>query len=256
MKVKLFLIGFIIFGLLFSSFQLFINDQSTELSKRSAQDIAVNLYGGKVIDTKENNGNYEMTLENNKGIYYLVVDGKTKKVKNIKLIEKKESNLTIKEAKVKIEGEMKGKVKQIEKVVKDGKAIANAIVEKENKKYRVEFDMSGKKVVATSEIPENIGDGGQYQNEENSEAIYEQRAKEIALQQGPGTVTNIAKVMMKNGEHYKVTIDSVNEVAHVYVHSDTGRVSSVSSIPKKQTFDEDDDEDDENDENDDIDDDD
>ncbi|WP_053368562.1 PepSY domain-containing protein [Bacillus sp. FJAT-27245] len=251
MKVKLFLLGFILFGLSFSVFQLFINNESTELSERSALDIAVNLYGGKVIEAKEKNGNYEMTLENDKGIYYLIVDGKTMKVKKIKLVELKQSLLSIEEAKIKIEAEMKGKVKQIERVAKNGQMLARAIVEKEERQFRVDFDLSGKKAVAISPIPDSNGDGGKYLNEKSPEEIYEKRAKEIALQQAPGIVTNIAKIMTKNGGHYKVTIDRLNEVAHIYVHSGTGKVSSVSSIPKKQKLDEEDDSDDETGDNDD-----
>ncbi|WP_252504926.1 hypothetical protein [Sporosarcina sp. Marseille-Q4943] len=198
MKVKLLLIGFIILGLLFSLFQIF-SDSSAEFTEKEAQDVAVKLYGGKVLDYAEQNGNYQMTLENDRGVYYLVVDGKTKKVNTIKLIEKKE-----------------------------------------------ELDLAGDKVVGTSEISGDgdDGDGGMSIREEKREAIYEKKAKEIALQQARGIITNVVKVTTQKGDHYKVTIDSMQEVAHVYVQSDTGKVSSVSSIPKKQTDDEDDDDDD------------
>ncbi|MFS0690582.1 hypothetical protein AB1K89_15205 [Sporosarcina sp. 179-K 8C2 HS] len=194
MKVKLLLIGFIILGLLFSLFQIF-SDSSAEFTEKEAQDVAVKLYGGKVLDYAEQNGNYQMTLENDRGVYYLVVDGKTKKVNTIKLIEKKE-----------------------------------------------EIDLAGEKAVGTSEISGNgdDGDGGKSIREGKLEAIYEQKAKEIALQQARGIITNVVKVTTQKGDHYKVTIDGMQEVAHVYVQSDTGKVSSVSSIPKKQTDDDDD----------------
>lgn len=196
MKVKLLLIGFIILGLLFSLFQIF-SDSSAEFTEIEAQDVAVKLYGGKVLDYAEHNGNYQMTLENDRGVYYLVVDGKTKKVNTIKLIEKKE-----------------------------------------------ELDLAGGNVVGgTADIPGNGDDGDSRKNvsEEKREAIYEQKAIEIALQQAHGIITNVVKVTTQKGDHYKVTIDGMKEVAHVYVQSDTGKVSSVSSIPKKQAHDDDDD---------------
>ncbi|MCM3710699.1 hypothetical protein [Sporosarcina luteola] len=196
MKVKLLLIGFIILGLLFSLFQIF-GDSSAEFTEQEAQDIAIKLYGGTVLDYAEQNGEYEITLENDRGIYYLVVDGKNKKVNTIKLIEKKD-----------------------------------------------ELDSAGGKVVSgTIDIPENEDhvDSKINRSEEKLEAIYEKKAIEIALKQAHGIITNVVKVTTQKGDHYKVTIDSVKEVAHVYVQSDTGKVSSVSSIPKKQRYDDDDD---------------
>ncbi|MCM3744597.1 PepSY domain-containing protein [Sporosarcina luteola] len=195
MKVKLLLIGFIILGLLFSLFQIF-SDSSAEFTEQEAQDIAIKLYGGKVLDYAKQNGDYEITLENDRGVYFLVVDGKNKKVNTIKLLEKKD-----------------------------------------------ELDSAGGKVVSdTIDIPgiKDPVDGRININEEKLEAIYEKKAIEIALKQAHGIITNVEKVTTQKGDHYKVTIDSVKEVAHVYVQSDTGKVSSVSSIPKKQRYDDDD----------------
>lgn len=206
MKVKLLLIGFIILGLLFSLFQI-VDDSSAEFTEKEAQDAAIKLYGGKVLDYAEQNGNYEMTLENDRGVYYLVVDGKTKKVNTIKLIEKKG-----------------------------------------------ELELAGEKVVDMNETPGNKdgkGDSGGNGSAKNLEAIYEEKAKEIALQQAHGIITNIVKVVTQKGDHYKVTIDSTKEIAHVYVQSDTGKVTSVSSIPKRQATAADDDQDDDTDDTDD-----
>jgi uncharacterized membrane protein YkoI len=246
MKVKLFLIIFIILGLCFSLFQIFLNDSSAKISEKEAQDIATNLYGGKVLDYKEQNGNHQMTLENDRGIYNVVVDGNTKTVSNLKLIDPKEALLTVEEAKTMIMDEMQAEVIQIEKAVKDGQPLAKALVEKENKQYSVEFDLSEKKMIGSTEIPSSSESNGNI-NRENTEAQDEQKAKEVALQQTHGTITNVEKVTTQKGNHYKVTIDNSNEVAHVYVQSDTGKVSSVSSIPKKQSDDMDDDQDDDQD---------
>ena len=73
--------------------------------------MATELYGGKVLNTKVNETYYQISLENDKGIYELYVDGDTKKIKNIKLIERKETFLTVDEAKNNIEQEVNGKVK-------------------------------------------------------------------------------------------------------------------------------------------------
>ncbi len=50
----------------------------------------------------------------------MYVDGDTEKIKNIKLIERKETFLTVDEAKNNIEQEVNGKVTQIKQVNKDG----------------------------------------------------------------------------------------------------------------------------------------
>lgn len=253
MKMKLFLIIFIIVGLCFSLFQIFTNDPSADISEREAREVATNLYGGKVIDYKEQNGNHQMTLENNTGTYYLVVDGKNKTVDDLKIIEQKTAPSSIEEAKVMIAEELNGQVVQIEEAAGNDRHLAMAMVEKGNKQYKVEFDLVGKKIVGTSEAPstgEMNGGKGENTSGGNPEAIYEQKAKEIALQQAGGTVTNVEKVTTQKGVHYKVTIDGMKEVAHVYVQSDTGKVSSVSSIPKKQTDDDEHDDDDEDDDDD------
>lgn len=250
MKNKLFLIGFILLGLFFSLFQIFSKDAPAEISEKEVLDLATKLYGGKVLSYEEKNSSYEIELENNSGVYYLVVDAKTEKVSNIKLLEKKDALLTLEEATQKIEKELNGEVKHIEQENKDGKQLAKAVLWKDDAQYSVAFDLAEKEVLDTREIIHN-GESGEAGNVD-AEAVYEQRAKEIALQQASGTVTNVTKVTTQKGVHYKITIDNPEEVAHVYVQSETGKVSSVSSIPKKDTDDQDDDDDDDDDQNDDT----
>ena len=242
MKKKLFLIGFILLGLFFSLFQIFGKDAPAEISEKEVLDLATKLYGGKVLSYEEKNSSYEMTLENNSGVYFLVVDPKTEKVSNIKLLEKKDTLLTLEEATQMIEQKMDGEVKQIEQENKDRKNLAKPVVWKDNTQYSVVFDLAENKVLDTREMTRNGEPGGA--GNVDAEAVYEQRAKEIALKQASGTVTNVTKVTNQKGVHYKVTIDNPQEVAHVYVQSETGKVSSVSSIPKKETDDQDDDDDD------------
>ncbi|HEY4552000.1 MAG TPA: PepSY domain-containing protein [Bacillaceae bacterium] len=255
MRVKLLLIGFITLGLLFALFQFFIHDSSAAISEKEARKLAAELYGGKVLASEKENGNFQMTLENSKGVYRLVMDGKTEKILDIKTIEIKEGLLTVEEAKAKIEAELKGKVKHIEKVAKQGEELARAIVEKGNKRYSVEFDLAEIRVLASTELPGDPGIGGGGKDAggeekisgENSAGISEQKAKEIALQQAGGTVTHIERTTTQKGDHYKVTIDSQTEVVHVYVQAATGNVSSVSTTTKAQPDDDGDDDDDDDD---------
>ncbi|MCP3740697.1 PepSY domain-containing protein [Rossellomorea sp. BNER] len=227
MKLKVGLIMFIILGLSFTLFQVFIKDNPTMISKKEAEAIATNLYGGKVLKAKANqeNSNYQVSLENEKGIYHLNVDSKTKKISNVRLVERKETLITIEEAKKNMEKELNGQVNQIKQVNKEGQSFVEATVVKNGKNYRVEYDLKEKAIVSNKEIKSPL---------ETSPSISEQKAKEIALQQMNGQVTNVSIVTGKNGENYKVTVDDHPKGAHVYVQANTGEVSSISSYSKEK----------------------
>ena len=217
MKVKAALILFIILGLSFSVFQMFFNENPKMISAKEAEAVATELYGGKVLNTKVNETYYQISLENDKGIYELYVDGDTEKIKNIKLIERKETFLTVDEAKNNIEQEVNGKVTQIKQVNKDGQMFVEATVEKENKLYTIQYDLENKRIVSNQLV----------KNQEEVVLISKQKAKEIALQQLPGKVTDFSNVTTEKGPHYVVTVDGKKEDAHVYVQSNTGIVTST-----------------------------
>lgn len=257
MKVKVGLIVFIILGLSYTLFLVFIKDNPTIISQKEAGAIATNLYGGKVLNAKVDQGNnkYQLMLENEKGIYQLSVDSKTKKISNIELVEKKEALLTIEEAQNHIEKELSGQVNQIKQINKEGKPFVEAIVEKNSKHYSIEYDLKKKSIVSNTEINSSV---------KTSPYISEQKAKEIALEQINGQITNLSTVTTQNGKHYKVTVDDQAEGAHVYVQANTGKVASISwyseqsqskpqpkTQPQPSEFENDDDSDDDSDENDD-----
>ena len=158
-------------------------------------------------------------LENEKGIYQLSVDSKTKKISNIGLVEKKEALLTREEAKRHIEKELGGQVNQIKQINKGGEPFVEAIVEKNSKHYRIEYDLKEKNIVSNTEMNSSV---------KTSPYISEQEAKEIALEQINGQITNLSTVTTQNGKHYKVTVDDQAEGAHVYVQANTGKVASIS----------------------------
>ncbi|MGG3889549.1 PepSY domain-containing protein [Metabacillus fastidiosus] len=91
MKLKAALLIFIILGLSYSMFQVFMKDSPKMLSEKEAEQIAADLYGGKVLNIEGDKGNskYIVLIENDKGTYRLSVDKETKKVSDVKLIEKK-----------------------------------------------------------------------------------------------------------------------------------------------------------------------
>ncbi|KAA9030661.1 PepSY domain-containing protein [Niallia endozanthoxylica] len=252
MKLKICLIAFIILGLSYSLFLIFIKDNPKTISQKEAEAIVTNFYGGKVINTKleKENSDYQLMFENKKGVYKVSVDSETKKISNIRLIEKKEALITIEEAQKNIEKELNGQVGQMREIKKEGQPFVEATIEKDNKHYRIEYDLKEKTIVSNQEMVSSVS---------NPSNISEQKAKDIALQQIKGEITDLSIVNTQNGKHYKVTVDDYSEGAHVYVQANTGNVSSISwysEQPQPQTQQQpsnikNDDADDERDENDD-----
>ncbi|RID88239.1 hypothetical protein D1953_04580 [Peribacillus asahii] len=238
-KVKIVLIVFIVLGLSFTLFQVFIKDSPKMISQQDAEQIATKLYGGKVLNTTVDaeKDNYQISLENDQGIYDLYVNGQTEKVSNVRLVEKKEIALTVDEAKKNIENELNGRVQEIKQMDKEGRPFVEAIVEKNQKYYQVEYDLNEKKIIANHEVKEQV----------ETPVISKQEAKEIALKQYKGEVTKISTVETATGTHYKVTIDGQKADANVYVQGHTGVVSSI-SVNSKQDDDEDEADDDNDDE--------
>ncbi|OCA86078.1 hypothetical protein A8F94_14660 [Bacillus sp. FJAT-27225] len=221
MKLKVCLIAFIILGLSYSLFFIFIKDNPTTISQKEAEEIVSNFYGGKVVKAKQDqeSGNYQLMFENKKGVYKVSVDSETKKISNIRLVEKKEELVTLDEAKKNIEKQLGTQVNQMKEMKKEGQSFVEATVEKDNKHYRIEYDLKEKTIVSNTEIKGN---------ESKPLNISEQKAKDIALQQIHGKVTDLSLVNNQNGKHYKVTVDDYSEGAYVYVQANTGKVSSIS----------------------------
>ena len=217
MKLKAALVVFIIVGLSFTLYQLLFTEHSKAISAKEAEAMATDLYGGKVLNTKADETSYQISLENDKGIYELSVDGATEKVIDVKLIERKEILITVDEAKNKLEKELIGKVTQVKQVNKDGKPFVEATVEKKNKQYKIVYDLENKHIVSNQEV----------KNQVDVTPISKQEAKEIALKQLSGKVTDLSTVTTEKGPHYKVTVDGKKEDAHVYVQSNTGIVTST-----------------------------
>ncbi|MEH6946880.1 PepSY domain-containing protein [Bacillus sp. JJ634] len=233
MKVKIVLIVFIVLGLSFTLFQVFIKDSPKMISQQDAEQIATKLYGGKVLNTTVDaeKDNYQISLENDQGIYNLCVNGQTEKVSNVRLVEKKEIALTVDEAKKNIENELNGRVQEIKQMDKEGRPFVEAIVEKDQKYYQIEYDLNEKKIVANHEVKGQV----------ETPVISKQEAKDIALKQFKGEVTKISTVETSTGAHYKVTIDGQTADANVYVQGHTGVVSSISVNSKQDDDDEADD---------------
>jgi uncharacterized membrane protein YkoI len=221
MKLKVCLIAFIILGLSYSLFIVFIKDNPTTISQKEAEEIVSNFYGGKVVKAKleQESGNYQLMFENKKGIYKVSVDSETKKISNIRLVEKKEDLVTLDEAKKNIEKQLGTQVNQMKEMKKEGQPFVEATVEKDNKHYRVEYDLKEKTIVSNTEV---------MSSESKPLNISEQKAKEIALQQIHGKIADLSIVNNQNGKHYKVTVDDYSEGAYVYVQANTGKVSSIS----------------------------
>ncbi|ALC89149.1 hypothetical protein AM500_04600 [Bacillus sp. FJAT-18017] len=221
MKLKVCLIAFIILGLSYSLFLIFIKDNPRTISQKEAEEIVANFYGGKVVKAKleQESGNYQLMFENEKGVYKVSVDSETKKISNIRLVEQKEDLVTLEEAKKNIEKQLGTQVNQIKEVKKEGQPFVEATVEKDNKHYRIEYDLKEKTIVSNTEVMSN---GSKPLN------ISEQKAKDIALQQIHGKITDLSIVNNQNGKHYKVTVDDYSEGAYVYVQAHTGKVSSIS----------------------------
>jgi uncharacterized membrane protein YkoI len=250
MKLKVCLIAFIILGLSYSLFIVFIKDNPTTISQKEAEEIVSNFYGGKVVKAKleQESGNYQLMFENKKGIYKVSVDSETKKISNIRLVEKKEDLVTLDEAKKNIEKQLGTQVNQMKEMKKEGQPFVEATVEKDNKHYRVEYDLKEKTIVSNTEV---------MSSESKPLNISEQKAKEIALQQIHGKIADLSIVNNQNGKHYKVTVDDYSEGAYVYVQANTGKVSSISwyaEQPDDADADDDgmDEADDDNDDNDDA----
>jgi uncharacterized membrane protein YkoI len=212
---------FITMGVSFSLYILFLKEDSTVITQEEATAIATNLYGGEVLDAEldENKSNYQIQLENDKGTYHLMVDSITKKISDIKLVKRKETIITLEEAKENIEKELRGKITQINQITKEGQPLIKATIERNSKQYRVEYDVNKKSIISKQELTIRS---------KPSPSISELEAKEIALKQIEGEVTNISIVKVQNGKHYKVTVDDRAEGAHVYVQANTGNVSSIS----------------------------
>lgn len=227
MKVKVGLIAFIILGLSFTLYQVLIKDSPALITQKEAEAIATNLYGGKVLNAKvaQENSKYKLMLENEKGIYHLFVDRNTKKISDIKLVERKETLITTEEAKKEIEKELNGKVNRITYINKDGQPFVEATMKKDNKNYKIKYDITKKTIVSNKEMKSN---------QKAPPPISEREAKEIALQQINGQITNLSIVTDQNGEHYKVTVDGPSQSAHVYVQVNTGEVSRIFEYSKEQ----------------------
>src|SRR3954451_15158526 len=135
MKLKICLIAFIILGLSYSLFLIFIKDNPTTISQKEAEAIVTNFYGGKVINARleQENSNYQLMFENKKGVYKVSVNSETKKISNIRLVEKKEDLVTLDEAKKNIEKQLGTQVNQMKEMKKEGQPFVEATVEKDNK---------------------------------------------------------------------------------------------------------------------------
>ena len=217
MKLKAALVVFIIAGLSFTLYQLLFTEPSKVISAKEAEVMATELYGGKVLNIKPDDSSYQISLENDKGIYVLSVDGVTKKVIDVRLIERKEILITVDEAKNNLEQVLKGKVTQVKQVNKEGQFFVEATVEKENKLYKIVYDLKNKQIVSNQAV----------KNQVDVTPISKKEAKEIALKQLSGKVTDLSIVTTEKGPHYKVTVDGKKEDAHVYVQSNTGIVTST-----------------------------
>jgi uncharacterized membrane protein YkoI len=238
LKVKLGLLAVIFFGLFFMLYQVLVKDASVIVSQQEAAAIASKLYDGEILESKMNKkkNQYVITVENDKGIYRLSVDGQTKKVSDVELIHKKNALLTAEEAKERISSEFNGNVTTIKTSGEKQPLFAEALVEKEQKEFRVVYDLKKRKIVSAVELKtkETASQpvSPKKNNNQQKNVTSEQRAKEIALSQLNGKVSNVVKMDSRNGTLYKVTVENEVEGAHVYVQESTGEISSLSWFSK------------------------
>ncbi|MFT9846819.1 PepSY domain-containing protein [Aneurinibacillus sp. REN35] len=98
MKVKVTLLVLSIVGVAFLLFEMVYNEHPTFITAKKAEAVATKLYGGKVLETRANKADYQISLENDRGLYELHVDANTEKIYDIKLIKRKDTPLTLEEA--------------------------------------------------------------------------------------------------------------------------------------------------------------
>ncbi|WP_077329214.1 PepSY domain-containing protein [Virgibacillus siamensis] len=236
MKLKLALLSVIFAGVSFLFFQVFIDDNTTAISTEEAEAIAAGLYDGKVIKSKEDKkGNYTISIENEKGIYQLTVNGHTKKVSNVKrLKEKKQHFMALDAAEKNIQQEFKGNVLSIRK---SGDAVANAQVKKKNRTYQIIYDLKEGKIISSKVVKSSKKSTG---DKEKNMRISMGQLTNIAKNQLDGNVSNIKKLNTDHGIVYKVTVEKRTEGAHVYVQEATKKATSVSWFSKNAGDDDDD----------------
>ncbi|OMP68372.1 PepSY domain-containing protein [Domibacillus epiphyticus] len=229
MKIKIFLIAVIVIGLGFVLYEGLFNNRPAIISQKQAEKIVTDMYGGNIVSVKWDQPKYDyyMVIKNEKGTYSLSVDGKTKKINNVKMMEKEEALLTLEEAKEKIIAESNGRVTEIKAMREQGKQYAEAIVSKEEKQFRVIYDLINEKTVSSKEIKDSPA-------EKAENVISEQRAREIALKTVNGSVTNVSKINSKTGPLYKVTVENSKDGAHVYIQETTAKLSSIYWFKKVQ----------------------
>lgn len=241
MKLKLAFLLVIFAGVSFILFHVFIDDHKDAISLEEAEAIAVGLYDGNIIGSKKSEEDkYMISVENDKGIYQLTVDRHTKKVSNVKQLEKREIKLTLDEAKQRIQQETGGKVTDIKK--SDG-STAVADIKKGNNMYTYTYDLEKGKIISSNLLRQGKEGNDSKNDKANQEkhVISKQQLAKIAKTQLDGTVSNIKKLTSDHGNVYKVTIENRVEGAHVYIREVTKKVTSVSWFSKTADDDGDDD---------------
>lgn len=227
MKIKLALLTVIFAGISFVFFQVFIGDNTAAISQEEAETIAAELYNGKVVKSKEDEKDrYLISVENEKGIYQLTVNGHTKKVSNVKQIKEKKTLLSKDEAKKNIQQESNGKVIEIKKA---DDTTAKARVKKNNRTYKYVYDLKKQKITSSKMVKDA---GKQTDKKKEHIAISRQQLMEIAKSQLNGTVTKVKKLKSDHGLVYKVTVEKEAKGAHVYVQEATKKVISVTWFSK------------------------
>ncbi|MCP3763562.1 hypothetical protein NLX67_14375 [Domibacillus sp. A3M-37] len=228
MKMKLFLTAFIFIGLVVVLYKGYIVERPAAVSEAEAESLAVSTYDGEVqsIEWNKDRQAYEIVLENDKGTYALSVDGQSKKVSNVKLLEKSQTTLTLEEAREQIRGDSNGIVTSISDITGDGEPRAEAIVDKNGTNYRFVFNLETGETVSSDEI--KVADAMTVPQEAKPFVVSELTAKEAAAREVDGNVTRIETVETNSGDHYKVTVENDDGGAHVYVQAATAKVSSIS----------------------------
>ncbi|WP_046180774.1 hypothetical protein [Domibacillus tundrae] len=228
MKMKLFLTAFIFIGLVVVLYKGYIVERPAAVSEAEAESLAVSTYDGKVqsIEWNKDRQAYEIVLENDKGTYALSVDGQSKKVSNVKLLEKSQTTLTLEEAREQISRDSNGIVTSISDITGDGEPRAEAIVDKSGTNYRFVFNLETGETISSDEI--KVADAITVPQEAKPFVVSEQTVKEAAVAEVNGNVTKIETVETSSGDHYKVTVENEKGGAHVYVQAATAKVSSIS----------------------------
>lgn len=212
------------------------------LTAEAAEEMILGQYpGGKIEENKLNNGFYEMQLRSDTGLYHVVLDSQSGKVKSIRQVEaaaeptKKKTLQSREKVKNELQRSTDGKVVKLELVEQQGKQVYEAVIQnKDGKRQEVIVDPYTAEIISTRTIKpkpqppankgnddktgktgngEKDGNDGNDRNDRNDskkpKLLTESEASKLALAKFPGEVEDIELRGTDGGEspYYLIEIE-------------------------------------------------